>query len=184
MIEEIQSVLSGSLKGAVFHNGEWLIGKDCHLEIPEQRRLAKLICRLFPKTVDNLGGFESKPESRSVQRRKAAQQGGLAPDFSKPDESRLLREEEMEELYDHQHDNPDAIETMDIVLIKAQRDLTASRWRQVLRDTITMKDAECQARVERIEKELSALAEEAVEISDWGLVQQFIRRLSGKERND
>ena len=45
--EKIQSILSNSKKGAIFHNGEWLIGQDCHLEIPEQRRIAQQICQLF-----------------------------------------------------------------------------------------------------------------------------------------
>ena len=45
-VKEIQSLLSGSIKGAVFYNGKWLIGQDCHLEIPEQRKLDKEICQL------------------------------------------------------------------------------------------------------------------------------------------
>ena len=35
---------------------------------------------------------------------------------------------------------------------------TTAYWRQILRDTITMKDAECQARVERIFKEISRIS--------------------------
>ena len=38
-------------------------------------------------------------------------------------------------------------------------------WRQILRDTITVKDAECQARVERIKSELENLFEPTVPMS-------------------
>lgn len=46
--QQIESILSKSIRGFTYHNGEWLIGLDCHLEIPEQRRIAKEILALFP----------------------------------------------------------------------------------------------------------------------------------------
>jgi len=45
MREKIQSILSRARKGAIYHKGEWLIGQDCYLEIPERRELAKQIVR-------------------------------------------------------------------------------------------------------------------------------------------
>ena len=47
--EGLVSLLSRSLKGATYYNGEWLIGQDCHLEIPEQRKLANQFLALCEK---------------------------------------------------------------------------------------------------------------------------------------
>ena len=56
--ERTQSLLSGTMKGAIYYNGKWLIGQDCHLEIPEQVRLAKQILALISRKAKLNDGFE------------------------------------------------------------------------------------------------------------------------------
>jgi len=41
--EKIVGILSCALRGAIHYRGEWIIGQNCYLEIPERRRIADKI---------------------------------------------------------------------------------------------------------------------------------------------
>jgi len=96
------------------------------------------ICQLFPKSPDNTDGYKSE----SVKLPQIVGKGGEANDEPKP-ESRLLTDKEfMRRIHYVPSDKHDIR-----IVSKYQRDLTASI-------ISGQKDAECQARVDRLLKEI------------------------------